>query len=134
MTWCAAQDEGATVIHARFDTDPNRALAEVPVRDGCFHPGGDVLSFISLVGLSLRQAAPQGSGPIHPQQGIVTVRAGRGWVIEGCTIADSSCSGIALATGPESWYGPRSATQDARGTAPDFHASGGHVVRRNTKG
>jgi alpha-N-arabinofuranosidase len=131
-TWWASQEKGATVIHARFDTDPNKAVAEVNVRDSCFHPGEKVLNFISIVGLTMKQAAPQGSGPIHPQQGIITAFAGKGWVIEGCTISDSPCSGIALATGPESWYGPKSATQDAKGTAPDFNASGFHVVRRNT--
>jgi len=131
-TWFAAQEKGATVIHARFDADPNQAVAEVNVRDACFHPGDKVLNFISIVGLTMKQAAPQGSGPIHPQQGIITAFAGQGWVIEGCTISDSACSGIALATGPESWYGPKSATQDAKGTAPDFNASGHHVVRRNT--
>jgi len=131
-TWCATHEEGTTVIHARFDADPNKAVVEVNVRDACFHPGDRVLNFISLVGLTIRQAAPQGSGPIHPQQGIITAFAGKGWVIEGCTISDSACSGIALATGPESWYGPKSATQDANGTAPDFTATGHHVVRRNT--
>jgi len=131
-TWFAAQEKGATVIHARFDADPNKAVAEVNVRDACFHPGDKVLNFISIVGLTMKQAAPQGSGPIHPQQGIITAFAGQGWVIEGCTISDSACSGIALATGPETWYGPKSATQDAKGTAPDFNATGHHVVRRNT--
>jgi alpha-N-arabinofuranosidase len=131
-TWWAMQDGENTVIHARFDTDPNKAVAEVNVRDSCFHPGEKVLNFISIVDLTMRQAAPQGSGPIHPQQGIITAYAGKGWVIEGCTISDSACSGIALATGPESWYSPQSATQNAKGTAPDFNASGFHVVRHNT--
>jgi hypothetical protein len=132
QTWWASQEKGATVIHARFDADPNKAVTEVSVRDSCFHPGARVLDFISIVGLTMKQAAPQGSGPIHPQQGIITAFAGKGWIIEGCTISDSACSGIALATGPESWYGPNSATQDAKGAAPDFDATGHHVVRRNT--
>ena len=131
-TWWAMQDGENTVIHARFDTDPNKAEAEVNVRDGCFHPGGKVLNFVSIIGLTMKQAAPQGSGPIHPQQGIITAYAGKGWVIEGCTISDSACSGIGLATGPESWYSPQSATQNANGTAPDFNATGFHVVRHNT--
>jgi hypothetical protein len=131
-TWCAAQEGESTVIHAHFDTDPNQAVAEVNVRDGCFHPGQKILNYISIVGLTMKQAAPQGSGPIHPQQGIITAYAGKGWVIELCTISDSACSGLALATGPESWYNPQSSTQDVKGTAPDFHASGFHVVRHNT--
>jgi hypothetical protein len=80
----------------------------------------------------MRQAAPNGSGNTHPQQGIITVFAGRGWVIEACVLSDSTCSGIALATGPETWYSPQSATQDRNGAVPDFHASGFHLVRRNT--
>jgi hypothetical protein len=131
-TWCAAQEGESTVIHAHFDTDPNQAVAEVNVRDGCFHPGQKILNYISIVGLTMKQAAPQGSGPIHPQQGIITAYAGKGWVIELCTLSDSACSGLALATGPESWYNPQSSTQDVKGTAPDFHASGFHVVRHNT--
>lgn len=34
--WCAAQESEMTVIHARFDTDPNQAVAELNVRDGCY--------------------------------------------------------------------------------------------------
>ncbi len=132
MTWWATVDKGVTSVCARFDTDPNKALVEVNVRDSCFHPGTRVLSFISIVGLAMRQAAPNGSGNTHPQQGIITAYAGKGWVIEDCTISDSACSGIALATGPEAWYSPRSATQDPQGAVPDFHASGHHLVRRNT--
>jgi len=131
-TWCASQENGATAICARFDVDPNAAAAEVSVRDSCFDPGEQVLNFISIQGLTMKQASPNGSGPLYPQRGIITVHAGKGWAIEGCVISDSPCSGIALATGPESWYGPRSATQEANGTAPDFHASGFHLVRHNT--
>jgi hypothetical protein len=131
-TWWTSTEKGTTTVYARFDADPNAAVAEVNVRESCFHPGDKVLNFISIIGLTMKQAAPQGSGPIHPQQGIVTAFAGKGWGIEGCTLSDSSCSGLALATGPESWYGPKSATQDAKGTAPDFNATGHHVVRRNT--
>lgn len=131
-TWCAAQEGESTVIHAHFDTDPNQAVAEVNVRDSCFHPGQKILNYISIVGLTMKQAAPQGSGPLHPQQGIITAYAGKGWVIELCTLSDSACSGLALATGPESWYNPQSSTQDVKGTTPDFHASGFHVVRHNT--
>ena len=59
---------------------------------------------ISIRGLTLKQASPNGSGPIHTQQGIITAFAGIGWVTEGCTISNSACSGIASATGPETWY------------------------------
>jgi hypothetical protein len=131
-TWWAVQEKGKTILQANFDTDPNQAMVEVNVRDSCFHPGSKVLNYISLVGLTLSQAAPNGSGPIHPQQGIITVFAGKGWVIEDCIISDSPCSGIALATGPDTWYSPTSATQDSRGSVPDFSQSGFHVVRRNT--
>jgi hypothetical protein len=131
-TWWASRENAITSVYARFDADPNAAVAEVNVRDSCFHPAGNILNYISIQGLTLKQASPNGSGPIHSQQGIITAFAGRGWVIEGCTISDSACSGIALATGPETWYNPQSATQDPNGTIPDFEASGHHVVRNNT--
>jgi alpha-N-arabinofuranosidase len=131
-TWWASREKEITSVYARFEVDPNKAVTEVNVRDSCFHPGDRVLSFLSIIGLTMRQAAPNGSGNAHPQQGIITVFAGRGWLIEGCALSDSACSGIALATGPETWYGPTSATQDAKGTEPDFNASGFHAVRHNT--
>jgi len=131
-TWWATDENGTTVVHARFDADPNAGVAEVSVRNSCFHPGDKVLNFISIVGLTMKQASPNGSGPIYPQQGIITAYAGRGWIIEGCSVSDSPCAGIALATGPESWYNAKSATVNAKGSEPDFNASGFHRVRRNT--
>lgn len=132
QTWYAKPEATTTTLYARFDADPNVAVAEVNVRDSCFHPGDKVLNYISIHGLTLKQAAPNWSGNAYPQQGIVTVFAGKGWRIERCAIADSPCSGIALAPGSAAWDDGKSAVRVAGGTVPDFNASGFHVVRHNT--
>lgn len=130
--WFAAVEGSETVVIARFDADPNAKLAEVNVRDSCFHPGDKVLHYITIQGLTLKQAAPNGSGPVFPQQGIITAYAGRGWTIEDCVVSDSASSGIALATGPESWYNNDAGTVKRRAADPNFEKSGSHVVRGNT--
>jgi hypothetical protein len=131
-TWYVRQTDSSTVIYARFDMDPNKALAEVNVRETCFHPGEKVLNYITIHGLTLKQAAPNWSGNAYPQQGIVTVFGGKGWIIERCIISDSPCSGIALALGSEKWHDMQSALRIASGTIPDFKATGFHLVRNNT--
>jgi hypothetical protein len=131
-TWHAKVGPTSTTIFARFDRDPNVALAEVNVRDSCFDPGGRQLNCITLHGLTLQQAAPQWSGNAYPQQGLVSVYAGQRWTIERCLLSDSPCAGIALATGPPEWYSPRSALYSATGTVPVFSESGHHLVRHNT--
>jgi hypothetical protein len=131
-TWYSRQNESSTVIYARFDTDPNTALTEVNVRETCFHPGDRVLNYITIHGLTLKQAAPNWSGNAYPQQGIVTVFAGKGWIIERCTISDSPCAGIALALGSEKWHEKQSALRATSGTIPDFNATGFHLIRNCT--
>ena len=132
LTWHAVVDGKNTIVYARFEGDPNKELVEVTVRDACFHPGEKVLNYISIQGLTMKMAAPNASGPVYPQQGIVTVYAGKGWVIENCSISDSPCAGLALATGPENWYNEQAATQNENGTIPNIKTSGNHLVRRNT--
>ena len=118
-TFFASNDKGITSIYAHFNADPNAALAEVNVRDSCFQPEIENLGYLTISGLTLKQASPAWSGNTGDQYGIITAKVAYRWIIEFCHISDAATTGIALANVNGS-------------TKKAFNQYGFNIVRNNT--
>lgn len=95
--WYTEQDEGDTLIYANFlGLNPNEENVEINVRKNCFLPSKEGISYITLSGFTIKQAATQWAHPTAYQGGMVGPHWSKGWIIEDCEISDSRCSGISL--------------------------------------
>ncbi len=118
LTWSANVDpQGDTTIMANFGhLDPNRESVEVNVRPTVFYPSKSGLSYISLRGFTIMNAASRWSPPQVEQIAAVGPNGGNHWIIEGNTIlyAKAVCVSLGVPSGPA-----------------DEAASGYHIVRNN---
>ena len=97
LVWFTAQENDNTIIYANFGgLDPNRENVEFSVRKACFFPARMGINYITVSGLSFRQAATQWAPPTAFQEGMVGPNWSKGWIIEDCEISESKCSGISL--------------------------------------
>jgi hypothetical protein len=97
--WFAEQDEknSCTKIFANFrGKNPNEENVEISVRENCFYPSAEKISYITLSGFTVRQAATQWAPPTAYQEGMIGPHWSKGWIIEDCDISESKCSGISL--------------------------------------
>lgn len=98
-TWYTEQDTESdeTLIYANFQgADPNKETVEITVRENCFYPLKEGVSYITLSGFTVRQAATQWAPPTAYQEGMIGPHWSKGWIIEDCDISGSKCSGISL--------------------------------------
>lgn len=118
-TWYTEQSGGTTRIWANFGgANPNTRLAEILVRECVFAPTTSNVNFITVDGLTMRQAACGWAENNNFQSALIKTRGGRQWVIQRCLISDARCSGISSATHTNS--------------NSDISVVGRHVVRNNT--
>ena len=95
--WYTKQQDGFTVIYANFHgSDPNEHNVEINVRRNCFYPDKTGVSYITVSGFTIRQAATTWAPPTAYQDGMIGPHWSKGWVIEDCEISDSKCCGITL--------------------------------------
>lgn len=97
--WYTRQDgeKNETVILANFhEYDPNTSEVEISVRPNCFYPSKEGVSYITLSGFTVREAATQWAPPTAYQEGMVGPHWSKGWIIEDCEIYEAKCSGISL--------------------------------------
>ncbi len=97
--WYTEQDEekDETVIYANFQgADPNAEDVEISVRKDCFLPEAEGISYITLSGFTVREAATQWAPPTAYQDGMIGPHWSKGWIIEDCEVYESKCSGISL--------------------------------------
>ncbi len=97
--WYTEQDEAKdeTLIYANFrGLDPNAEDVEISVRQDCFLPEKEGISYITLSGFTVREAATQWAPPTAYQDGMIGPHWSKGWIIEDCEIYESKCSGISL--------------------------------------
>jgi Right handed beta helix region/Glycoside hydrolase 120, insertion domain len=118
QTWRADVDpEGATTIKANFGVlDPNIGWVEVNVRPTLFYPSTPGLSYISVRGFTMMNAATRWTPPSVEQLGAIGPNGGNHWIIEDNAILYSRAVGISLGmpSGPA-----------------DQAESGHHIVRDN---
>ncbi len=97
--WYTEQDpeKDETLIYANFrGKDPNAEEVEIAVRQDCFLPSAEGISYITLSGFTVREAATQWAPPTAYQDGMIGPHWSKGWIIEDCEIYESKCSGISL--------------------------------------
>lgn len=95
--WYTEQEGDSTVIYANFQgKDPNENCVEINVRRNCFYPSETGISYITVSGFTIRQAATTWAPPTAYQDGMIGPHWSRGWIIEDCEISDSKCCGISL--------------------------------------
>jgi hypothetical protein len=96
-TWYCESNEAITTIWANFQqSDPNKEIVEISVRETCFYPDAPGRNYITLRGFHLSQAATQWAAPTAEQIGLIGTHWSKGWIIEDNIISDSKCSGITL--------------------------------------
>jgi Right handed beta helix region len=118
MTWRGnVDDQGVTTIKANFgDLDPNTSWVEVNVRPTVFYPSKPGISYITLRGFTIMNAASYWAPPTAEQPAAVGSNGGNHWVIEDNTILYAKAVGISIGV--------------PSGLA-DKAASGHHIIRNN---
>lgn len=145
LRWFSVVKEDKTVFYGDFGKEnPNTQCTEISVRPFCFFPKKEGLSYITVSGITMRQAATQWAPPTAFQSGIIGVNWSKGWIIEGCKIHDSKCCGISLGKKREDkdncWS--KNPAKDGSQTYTEIIFSnlnggwskdniGGHIVRNN---
>lgn len=118
-TWYTEQNGSATRIWANFGSaDPNTRLAEILVRECVFAPTTPNLNYITLDGLTMRQAACGWAENNNFQSALLKTKGGHHWIIQRCLISDARCVGISSATHTNH--------------NSDIRVVGRHIVRNNT--
>ncbi|WP_372948736.1 right-handed parallel beta-helix repeat-containing protein [Mariniphaga sp.] len=140
-TWfCESNDEN-TFIYANFQgADPNKEQVEINVRKSCFYSEKTGISFITVRGFRMSQAATQWAPPTAEQIGIIGTNWSKGWIIENNVISDSKCSGITLGKHGDEF--DNTSENSAEGYVETIHRAikmgwnkeniGSHRVRNNT--
>ena len=96
--YCEQSKDGLyTIFKANFrGYDPNVENVEISVRSSCFFPQKEGISYITLSGFKICQAATNWAPPTAMQEGMVGPHWSKGWIIEDCEISESKCAGISL--------------------------------------
>ena len=120
QSWCCSVADGRTTIVANFgESNPNRELAEINVREMIFMPEVTGLKYITIDGFHFAHAAANWAPPVlELQTGAVGTRMGKHWIIENCSVVNARCVGIILGHAPGVDY-------------TDIDAFGDHIVRNN---
>ncbi len=102
--WFAEVDNDNTTIWAQFvAVNPNEARVEINVRRTVFYPEKPGINFITVRGLTLRDAATPWAPPTAEQIGLIGTHWSKGWIIENNVVSHSICSGIALGKYGDQW-------------------------------
>jgi len=107
-TWYCDVDEDNTTIWANFqESDPNKELVEINVRESCFYPDKPGVNYITVRGFIMDQAATQWAAPTAEQPGLIGTHWSKGWIIENNIVSNSKSVGITLgkdrSTGQNVW-------------------------------
>jgi len=120
-TWYAEVDGSNTTIWANFGaTAPSAGTTEINVRKFAFSPSTVGLDYLVIRGFHISHGATNWAPPnVYPQEGLVMMNFGMGWLIENNYISDGKtiCVSGGLATGNASQA---------------IDQVGNHVIRHNT--
>lgn len=145
-TWYCESDRTNTTIWANFHNhNPNKELVEISTRKTCFYPEQKGVSYLTIQGFNISQAATQWGAPTAEQIGMIATHWNKGWIIENNVISNSKCSGITLGkareTGHNVWLNDPSIDGSLHYIEVTFNAlrhgwskaiTGSHIVRNNT--
>ena len=91
-SWMVSPDGTRILVHFKtLDAPSRKPLVEVSVRQQLFCPAANGLAYIQIKGFTFEHAANQGP---FPQLGMVSVRGGHHWRIEGNTIRFANTIGL----------------------------------------
>lgn len=135
--WFGQLEETQTTLWAQFpNADPNQELTEINMRQAVFYPSRPGINYITVRGLTLRQAATPWAGVTGEQIGLIGTHWSKGWIIEDNIISHSTCTGITLGlrdVGLES--NSMNYLETIKRAVGDYGWSkaniGSHIVRRN---
>jgi len=123
--WHARVDDTTTTIWAQFkNADPNRNLVEVNARQSVFYPSHPGISYITVKGFTLEQAATPWAPPTAEQIGLIGTHWSKGWRIEDNTVRYSTCVGIALGKYGDEWDNRAGTAEGYNGTIRRALANG----------
>ena len=95
--WYTEQAEGKTILYANFQgLDPRKEDVEIAVRRNCFMPEENGISYITVSGFDIKNAATTWAPPAAYQDGAIGPHWSKGWIIEDCEVHNSRCCGISL--------------------------------------
>lgn len=138
--WFARAEAEATTIWAQFPgVDPNARLVEINVRRTVFYPEKTGISYLTVRGFILRQAATPWAPPTAEQVGLIGTNWSKGWIIEDNVVSHSVCSGIALGKHGDEFDNTSRDTAEGyvktieRALKRGWHKDniGGHIVQNN---
>jgi hypothetical protein len=143
--WYCETDAANTTVWANFHQhNPNKERVEISVRRACFYPEKPGVSYLTIQGFHISQAASQWAAPTAEQIGMVATHWNKGWIIENNVISNAKCSGITLgkerATGHNVWLNDRSIDGSLHYIEVTFRTLrngwskeniGSHIVRNN---
>ena len=95
--WYANVMPDETEIYCNFGSyDPNKETVEISVRECCFFPKRNGVSYITVRGFEMAHAATPWAPPTAEQPGMIGPNWSCGWVIENNVLHDAKCSAISL--------------------------------------
>ena len=95
--WFTQQEGNTTVLYANFQgLDPRQEDVEIAVRRNCFMPDENGISYITVSGFVIKNAATTWAPPAAYQDGAIGPHWSKGWIIEDCQVYNSRCCGISL--------------------------------------
>lgn len=118
--WYCEVVNGVTSIWANFQqSDPNKELVEINVRESIFMPEVSGVNYITVSGFKFMHAATNWAPPsVELQMGAVGPHMGKKWIIEDCEITHARTVGIILGLAPGADYS-------------DIDSFGDHIIRNN---
>lgn len=100
-TWIVNDEGDGLLVHFMPSTQPlEKRLVELTIRDRVFAPARRGLEYIVVRGFVMEHAANQGP---FPQGGLLSIRAGRHWLVEDNIVRYAKTIGIDV--GSETWDG-----------------------------
>ncbi|MCX6923335.1 MAG: carbohydrate-binding protein, partial [Verrucomicrobia bacterium] len=137
--WYGGVDKEKTVIHAQFPgVNPNEAKIEINVRQTVFYPEKPSVSYLTVRGFILENAAPNWAPPNAEQKAIIGTHWSRGWIIENNTVRYSRCAGVSLGKYGDAWDNKSETAEGYLQTITraltngwNKETVGSHVVRKN---
>ena len=95
--WRAEVGKDFTTIYVNLKGEsPLDHQMEISVRRNVFFPSKTGVSYITVSGFKLCNAATQWAPPTAFQDGLIGPHWSRGWIIEDCEVFESKCSNISL--------------------------------------
>ena len=139
--WYGKVEGETTTIWAQFiKADPNQGQVEINVRQTVFYPDKPFVSYITVRGFTMQQAATNWAPPTAEQMGLIGTHWSKGWIIENNIVQYSKCVGIALGKYGDEWNNNN--TESAEGYVGTINRAlangwskekiGSHIVRKNT--